>query len=560
MYRLLLVEDEEDVRESVAQEIDWARCGFEMVDTAENGKEAMELIEKWTPDVVVTDIRMPFMDGMQLSEWIRGKYPTTRIIILTGFDEFEYAQKAVKMHIDEYVLKPFSAQELINALVKIKLLIDEETARRENVHTLQEHYRQSLPVLREVFLGSLINRKLPKAEIEEKSLNYNVRLQGEGYVVSVLSMDNPGEQIDNPGEQIDEAGEQSRTRVMSKSLKYSKNNELKLFAVLNISEEIVNKHGIGIVFLHGGNLVLLTVTEEQERDSVMKSTLPVLEEIRQNIEKYLKLSVTIGVGTATTDITNVSYSYKDAVLALDYRLILGNNRIICIDDVEKRLVEKLRFDELKEHALIRCIKVGTLQEMKELIDDLFHGIADTPVSYKDYQIYLLEMLTAILKAAKDSNVDLDVALGSAFHPFAEIHKLTNPQEAKQWIADLCTRMMTRIVTERQSSYKSLIDKAKEYAQAHYHESDISIHKVCGHLHISAGYFSGIFKKETKMTFVSYLMHIRMEAAKELLRTTDLKTFEIAEKVGYAEPNYFSFSFRKHVGVSPKEYKNSSREA
>ncbi|MFE5321250.1 response regulator [Paenibacillus sp. NPDC056579] len=548
MYRLLLVEDEEEVRGSVIHEIDWAGCGFEVVDTAENGKEAAELFEKWMPDVVVTDIRMPFMDGLQLSEWIRSKYPTTRIIILTGFDEFEYAQKAVKMHIDEYVLKPFSSQELINALVKVKRLIDEETSRRENVQTLQEHYRQSLPVLREVFLGSLINRKLPKAEIEEKSLNYNIRLLGEGYVVSVLSMDNP------------EAGEQALARGMSQSLKYSKDNELKLFAVLNISEEIVNKYGLGIVFIHGGNLVLLTVADHEDRETIMKSTLTVLEEIRQSIEKYLKLSVTTGVGTVTADISNVSYSYKDAVLALDYRLILGNNRIICIDDVEQRMLEKLRFDELKEHALIRCIKVGTLQEMKELVDDLFHGIADTPVSFKDYQIYLLEMLTAILKAAKDSNVDLDTALGSAFHPFAEIHKLTNPQEAKQWIADLCTRMMTRIVTERQSSYKSLIDKAKEYVQAHYQESDISIQKVCGHLHISAGYFSGIFKKETKMTFVNYLMHIRMEAAKELLRTTDMKTFEIAEKVGYAEPNYFSFSFRKHVGVSPKEYKNSSREA
>ncbi|ULL13944.1 response regulator [Paenibacillus sp. H1-7] len=548
MYRLLLVEDEEEVRESVIHEIDWAGCGFEVVDTAENGKEAAELFEKWMPDVVVTDIRMPFMDGLQLSEWIRSKYPTTRIIILTGFDEFEYAQKAVKMHIDEYVLKPFSSQELINALVKVKRLIDEETSRRENVQTLQEHYRQSLPVLREVFLGSLINRKLPKAEIEEKSLNYNIRLLGEGYVVSVLSMDNP------------EAGEQALARGMSQSLKYSKDNELKLFAVLNISEEIVNKYGLGIVFIHGGNLVLLTVADHEDRETIMKCTLTVLEEIRQSIEKYLKLSVTTGVGTVTADIANVSYSYKDAVLALDYRLILGNNRIICIDDVEQRMLEKLRFDELKEHALIRCIKVGTLQEMKELVDDLFHGIADTPVSFKDYQIYLLEMLTAILKAAKDSNVDLDTALGSAFHPFAEIHKLTNPQEAKQWIADLCTRMMTRIVTERQSSYKSLIDKAKEYVQGHYQESDISIQKVCGHLHISAGYFSGIFKKETKMTFVNYLMHIRMEAAKELLRTTDMKTFEIAEKVGYAEPNYFSFSFRKHVGVSPKEYKNSSREA
>ncbi|NOU96915.1 response regulator [Paenibacillus sp. LMG 31456] len=556
MYKLILVEDEEDVRESVVQEIDWAQYGFEVVDNAENGKEAQDMIERWLPDVVVTDIKMPFMDGMQLSEWIRDKYPTTKIIILTGFDEFEYAQKAVKMHIDEFVLKPFSSRELINALIKIKLLIDEEMAQKENIQALQEHYRQSLPVLREVFLASLINRRLRRAEIEEKSLNYNVNLQGRSFLLSVLSIDNPewqGDLADNQQQA------QARNQAASHSLKYSKDNELKWFAVLNISEEIFNRVNQGIVFLHHDHIVLLTVDEDASGDAVMKRTLAVLEEIRQNVDKYLKFTVTIGVGTVTEDITNISYSHKDAIFALDYRLILGNNRVICIDDVETRFVEKLRFDELKEHALIRCIKVGTLQELKEIIDDLFLGIADTQVSIKDYQIYLLEILTAILKAAKAADMDLDATLGSDFNPFAEVNTFTNLQEAKQWITGLCSKLMSHIVSDRQSAYKSLVDKAKEYTRMNFQESDISITKVCQYLHISAGYFSGIFKKETKMTFVGYLMQIRMEAAKELLRTTDLRTLDIAERVGYSEPNYFSFSFRKHVGVSPKEYRSSSRE-
>ncbi|MDF2961365.1 MAG: transcriptional regulator [Paenibacillus sp.] len=556
MYKLILAEDEEDVRESVIKEIDWAQYGFEVVDKAENGKEALDMIEKWVPDVVVTDIQMPFMDGMQLSEWVREKYPTTKIIILTGYDEFEYAQKAVKLHIDEYVLKPFSAQELIHALIKIKLLIDEEMARKENIQTLQEHYRQSLPVLREVFLASLINRRLRKPEIEEKALNYNVNLQGSGFLVSVLSIDNP----DWQNEQTEIEGHTpAQAQAASQSLKYSKDNELKWFAVLNISEEIFNRVNLGLVFLHHDHIVLLTVDGESERETVMKRTLSVLEEIRHNIEKYLKFTVTIGVGTVTKDITSVSYSYKDAIFALDYRLILGNNRVICIDDVETRFVEKLRFDELKEHSLIRCIKVGTLQELKEIVDDLFHGIADTQVSIKDYQIYLLEILTAVLKAAKDADIDLDTTLGTDFNPFAEIHRFTNLHEAKHWITGLCTKLMSNIVRDRQSAYKTLVDKAKEFTREHFQESDISINKVCQHLHISTGYFSGIFKKETKMTFVGYLMQIRMEAAKELLRTTDLRTLDIAEKVGYSEPNYFSFSFRKHVGMSPKEYRSSSRD-
>jgi two-component system response regulator YesN len=139
-----------------------------------------------------------------------------------------------------------------------------------------------------------------------------------------------------------------------------------------------------------------------------------------------------------------------------------------------------------------------------------------------------------------------------------MNKFNNMGEAKQWIINVCTGLMDSIASERQSSYKQLIDQAKEYIRSHYEESDISIGRVCQHLHISTGYFSSIFKKEMKMTFVSYLLQIRLEAAKELLRSTELKAFEIAEKIGFADPNYFSFCFRKKYGQSPKEYKNSSR--
>jgi two-component system, response regulator YesN len=160
MYKLMLVDDEQDVREGVVQEIDWQACGFEVIEIAENGQEALELMEKQVPDIVVTDIQMPFMNGMQMSELIREKYPMTKIIILTGHDEFEYAQKAVKLHIDEYVLKPFSSQELMQAILKVKDRMDAETAEKENMHILREHYRDSLPVLREAFLASLLTLKL----------------------------------------------------------------------------------------------------------------------------------------------------------------------------------------------------------------------------------------------------------------------------------------------------------------------------------------------------------------------------------------------------------------
>ncbi|MNN62133.1 HTH-type transcriptional regulator YesS [compost metagenome] len=168
----------------------------------------------------------------------------------------------------------------------------------------------------------------------------------------------------------------------------------------------------------------------------------------------------------------------------------------------------------------------------------------------------MEIVTAVLRAAKDADADLDDLFGDNMASLAELYRFRTLAEAKAWLVGICARMMGSIAVVRQSALHNLVEEAVAYTRANYGDSELSINKVCGQLHISAGYFSSIFKKETKTTFVAYLLHLRMEAAKELLRTTDLRAMEIAEKVGYAEPNYFSFSFKKHVGMSPKEYRSS----
>ena len=547
MYKLILAEDEEDVREGIIAQIDWEKYGFEVVDQAENGREAAESIDRLLPDVVVTDIQMPFMNGLQLAEWIRSRHPNTKIIILTGYDEFEYAQKAIKLQIDEYILKPFSSQELIDVLLKVRSTIEAEIAEKENVFVLSEHYRKSLPVLREQFLSSLVSRRLRAAEIAEKSAEYGINLSGELFQSSVISIDYI---------RSDRASGAPEARPVS--LRDTGDRNLQLFAVLNIADEICQKHSFGKVFIHRDDVVLLSVSQEPDESEITSRTFAILEEIRQNVQRYLKLTVTAGAGTVCRLPSMLFNSFGDALQALDYRLILGNNRVIWIEDVESRSSQMLAYDELTQQSLIRTIKLGTVQELREVVDELFGGLDAGQVSTQDYQIFLLEIITSIMRVAKESGSETNDFIGSGISSLTEINKFNNMGEAKQWVIAVCSRLMDSIALERQSSYKQLIDQAKEYIRSHYEESDISIGKVCQHLHISTGYFSSIFKKEMKMTFVSYLLQIRLEAAKEMLRSTELKAFEIAEKIGFADPNYFSFCFRKKYGQSPKEYKNSSR--
>lgn len=549
MYTVLVAEDESDVREAIVTGTDWASLGFQVADSAENGQEAWELFAKGAPDLLLTDIRMPFMDGLQLAELVKRHYPGTRVIILSGYDEFEYAQRALKLSVDEYVLKPFSSEELALVLAKVRGVLDTEAEEKRDVAQLREHYRRSLPVLRENFLAALMMRPLKRRELEEKSALYDLRLAGESFQVAVVSLDAGG-----TGETGQAAAGGPRKEAARPTI--SEDQELLLFASLNIAEEIAAARNLGRVFLHQGQVVLLTVSGDTDPQAVTAATMAAAEDIRQSVERYLKLTVTIGIGVVIHEPAGLSYSYKDAVLALDYRVILGGNRVISIADVEQRHVEKMRFDELKEQSLVRCLKTGTADELKDIVEGLFQGLAEAPVSVKEYQLYLMEIVTAVLRAAKDADADLDDLFGDNMATLAELYRFRTLAEAKAWLVGICTRMMGSIAVVRQSALRNLVEEAVAYTRANYGDSELSINKVCGQLHISAGYFSSIFKKETKMTFVAYLLHIRMEAAKELLRTTDLRAFEIAERVGYAEPNYFSFSFKKHVGMSPKEYRSS----
>lgn len=538
MYKLILVDDEEEVRKGVLEKIQWNKYGFEVVGEAENGIEALEKAEKTLPDIVITDIKMPFMDGLALSERLKEKLPTTRIIILTGFDEFEYAKMAVKLDVVEYALKPISAEDLTEVLIRIKEKLDCEMAQKKDVEMLKENYIKSLPVLREKFLGSLITNRINRAEIMERASNYGLNLNYNGFIVAVINIDYKAE-VENFSE--------------AETISPSENRELIKLAIFNLTEEIINKYEMGIVFLHNDNILIIFTSMENEKDKSIQRALSVLEELNQSIKKYYKKSVILGVGEYCEDIGNISYSYESAVTALDYRIILNNN-IIYIEDMEPKAGQDIVFDELRSRSLISCIKVGTSEEIKETIEELFKEIIDGKVSFKDYQIYLLDILTTILKTARDLHIDMDKVFGLNYNLFVEMYKLKEISQVKEWLISICIKIKGQVSKDRQDTCRLIVKKATEYVEKFYDDSELTIDKMCKHLHISPTYFSSIFKRETKFTFINYLTHIRMEAAKELLRTTDCKSFEIAKRVGYSEPNYFSYCFKKNFNISPSEYR------
>ena len=535
MYKLLLVEDEEEVRKGIVNKIDWEKYGFQIIGEADNGRDAIDIIERTVPDIVITDIRMPFMDGLELCQYIKEKYPLIKVILLTGFDEFKYAQQAIKLNIMEYILKPISSEELTTCLIRIKDKVDMEMAQRKDMEALREYYIKSLPVMRDKFLTSLITTRQKKEDIISKVSDFNVKLKGEGFATSVISIN--GSIIEN--------------KVYSK-------DDIELFkiAICNISEEIVEKHFLGVVFMHSNFIVIIFAFDSFEKELILDKTFKCIDEIRQNIEKYLKLSVTIGIGNICCDISSISDSFKNAVSALDYRFIISNNRIIYIEDLEPQYMSRIIFDEVKEHMLTSTLKVGTREKFSLVIDILFNDITDTKASFSDYQMYLLEILACIVKVSKSLALDMGTVSGHNYNLFEEMFKFNTIDDVKNWFKDIGTRLIVQISGKRQDVCELIVEKARDYVKANYSDNDISITKVCHYLHISPSYFSALFKRETGETFINYLIKVRMDLARDLLSTTRMKTFEIAEKVGYLDHHYFSYCYKKYFNISPTGYRNS----
>ena len=185
LYRIILVDDEEEVRKSIIRKIDWQSVGFTVVGDAENGEDALEKIENLEPDVVLTDIRMPYMDGLTLAEKIRQKYPSMKIVIFSGYDDFEYAKRAIKLNVTEYILKPVNVEELTAILKKIQASLDEEIEQKRDVSLLRENYKRSLPILREQFLKDLVSRQMDEMTVAERLEQYDIPLAGAKKWISI---------------------------------------------------------------------------------------------------------------------------------------------------------------------------------------------------------------------------------------------------------------------------------------------------------------------------------------------------------------------------------------
>lgn len=534
-YKIIIVDDEEEIREGIIKKINWAQYGFTVTGSAENGKEALELAERVQPDVIMTDIMMPFMDGLELGEKIMELLPATKLIIFSGSDDLEFAHRAIKINVEEYILKPVNAADMEEVLTKLKKQLDEEYESKRNLETLRKQYMDSLPVIREQFLMSLAEGRVTESQFDRQGAMAGLNIDAAGFAVALLHID------------------RDFSSSIMKDIFKNHDDALIPITVKQLVEQSICKYCDFTSFFYGDMVALIVNLESNEN---IMDLIKGINEVCGEAKKVYGLTVSGGISSMCHNPWEIRYARKEAQSALDYRLILGAGKSIYIADVEPDDTIHLQFYGQDERAVMTAIRMGKPEEIEKTVEEVFEKFGKAVLTLNQYKIYFMEVMAALLQLIQTYRINFEDVFGENFNFFNPLENIKSMENLKEWVKESSIKISNLIKRERVDTSSMLVDAAKQYVSQHYSDSELTVERLSEELHVSPAYFSTIFKRETGSSFITYLTDTRLEVAVKLLNTTDDKSYMIAEKVGYSEPNYFSYVFKKKFGVPPTKYRNN----
>lgn len=525
-YTVLLVDDEEEVIQVIMKKIDWESLGFSVIGYANNGVKALEMVEESQPDVVMTDIRMPYMDGMELSHRIKAEFPATKILLFTGFDEFEYAKEAVHLEVEEYVLKPLNSTELAHVFTQLKGKLDQEISEKRNVQVLQQYYMESLPLLQTNFYSTLIEGRIPEEELPKYMADYQISLEGPFFCCLVI-------------------------HTSTSSLDKNINPLLLSTSVQKQAEEYLGERWKARCFAYLGNSILITQMESENDVSELTDDC---DRFCRYAHRIIGADVTVGIGQVCEQIMELCRSYDSAREAVSYRVIYGNARAINMKEIAPQEMSKNGSDsEAKLSKLFKMIRMGTKEQITEAADQCLKHLHASETSLQQHHIAIMDLVSAMYRFAVNNEIGPEEFSGDMKALYSHILEL-EPEALRRWLVDVSMSFNEKLNSARSKSTQSFVTKAKEYVRSNYGDEELSLDKVCEVLGVSNSYFSTIFKKETGSSFIGYLTDYRMERASRLLIETSEKSYIIARQVGYTDANYFSYVFKRKFGTAPSKYR------
>lgn len=539
--KVFLVEDEMVIRRGIKNSIDWEKEGYIFCGEASDGELAYPMIIKEKPDILITDIRMPFMDGLELCKLVKKELPNIKILILSGYDEFDYAKEAIRLGVTEYLLKPISSGKLLEALNGVSESIRREKEDKDLVRKYMEEMRENTEHEKQKFFEQMIAGNLSMADALETGKKYEMNLSAGMYNLLLFRF-TLGKENRKSGELLREAE----------------------YAIEKLTErlEYVFEFQRGV---EGWAFLLMADNEEQMSERV-KELSKDLEEIMKN---YSTIAYFGGIGQPVARLRELEESFREAERALAARFTMELNRIISVEDIRMAQnvdtlddIEITSFGEIEKTRtmLEKFLNNGAEDEIDEFVDVYINELPEENLKSVLMHQYIIMDAYIVMMSFCEKIEGIEGEMQAQSEELKNSMKtIQTLEEIKNYIRMLLKKIIGVRDTISGRRYSDIIEIAKDQIRKTYMSDEISLNTIAAEVGMSPSYFSSIFSKEMGKTFVEYLTEIRMDRAKELLMCSSMKTSEIGYEVGYKDPHYFSYIFKKTQNCTPKEFRARGKE-
>lgn len=534
--KVIIVDDNELSAEGIYKNIDWHELGAEVCYVTTNASEAADKIHTLEIDLIISDICMPGMNGLDLSKAVLGSKPYTKIILISAYDDFEFAKEAIRIGVCDYVEKPVDYAYLQQVAARVLKESEQEKM-------ILQQLQQSRPAMIRKFYSELLETCPDDAEffLADQAAYMGLDIHADEYICAVIQIDNFIEAKNTFGIE--------RYHVL----------------VMSLSAEVERsffRYELSYTLTQGNNLMVILGNKTGSNDGFYSS---VYKQFSGILDKYASspLSLTIGIGDIVPSIWQVSSSCRNAKNAAGYRFIFGEGHIFNIHDIRRNRTGSAFFTAGTagdEERLVRLISQKDLSGLRQFTDSLSVELADHYIDKNGIIACIYSMLARLNRFLYDTEVDTAQLQNSIKSMFADLDQFQTCAQICDRLYDICAECCSQLQESVQSQHNQIAGQVVSYIEDHYMNADMSIHDISSHLNISANYLGVLFKKVKGHTISDFITTVRIQKACELLSCTQLKIMEISEKVGYANPYYFSASFKKRTGRTPSEYRSADQRS
>ncbi len=531
MYKIFLVEDEIVIREGIRNSIPWETTPYVFAGEAPDGEIALSMLSEVKPDILVADIKMPFMDGLTLAKIVKKTFPWIKIIILSGHDEFEFAREAISIGVEEYLLKPVSSSDMLKIFDRVAARIDKEKETNLSIEQLKRQVKTNADIIKEKWLNELVEGKLNTKDAIVSAREFNIDLIAHSYFAAAAKIMHP---------------EQNEDQLL----------QAKFFlnSVLGKYEQVIS--------FPGKNDTINFIIKNDSPNSENEAAFTFFNTLKDEIEKNTDCRIAVAIGPLTERLGEISRSYRNAESLLKRNLSLGLYQIVNTSDQpnESKVDETGLLDLVGDPLTVR-LRYATKKDMETIIQGYADILNDTIDENSLLEYYILgEIIVVSSKIVEELGGNVKEMIPFNLNKY-EINDILSSREVfYRKIKTLFDAVIDFRDSRQGGKYHAMILKAKDYIDRHYMDEDISLYAVASYVNFSPNHFSMVFSQETGGNFIEYLTKVRIEKAKELLKNSNLKSAEIAYEVGFSDPHYFSFIFKKNTGISPREFRTSVSNA